>query len=103
MPPRDRARVAQRVRKLRLEIARSKGTHTDGQWASLLEEVGGRCVICEAIPPSLSKDHITPIYQGGSDAIENIQPLCRACNSAKGPDTFNWLAFRRVFGFSEAS
>lgn len=36
------------------------------------------------------KDHIEPVYSGGSDAIDNLQPLCRTCNSAKGPDTTDY-------------
>ena len=29
-------------------------------------------------------DHIIPIFQGGTNDIENLRPAHRACNSAKG-------------------
>jgi 5-methylcytosine-specific restriction endonuclease McrA len=51
----------------------------------------------------LERDHIVPIYQGGSDAITNIQPLCKRCNCAKGPETTDWAQRRREHGFEEAA
>src|SRR4029079_17208045 len=73
----------------RLSEARRKGTHTDEQWEAMKEEFGSCCVRCGRTEPDveLVKDHIVPMYQGGSDGIENLQPLCRYCNSSKGPDS----------------
>ena len=75
----------------RLAKARGKGTHTAIEWAALQEALDHKCVRC-GIPASncegdrLCKDHVVPIYQGGSDGIDNLQPMCRNCNSAKGAD-----------------
>jgi uncharacterized protein YdaU (DUF1376 family) len=78
-------------RSQRLAAARAKGTHTKIEWAAMLEVFGQQCVRCgihaDEARGGICKDHITPIYQGGSDAIWNLQPLCSSCNSSKGPDT----------------
>ncbi len=85
----------------RLRRAREAGTHTKQIWLDLVAEFDSRCVICGRRGP-VSKDHIVPIYQGGSDAIENIQPLCKPCNSRKGPDSTDWKRHRRERGFGES-
>jgi uncharacterized protein YdaU (DUF1376 family) len=83
-------RDSPKSRSERLAEARRKGTHTKEEWTALQKVCGDRCVICGAHKRTLHggglcKDHIEPIYRGGSDAIENIQPVCRQCNTSKGP------------------
>lgn len=98
-----RKRYAARIRAQRLAEARERGTHTPEQWNEILERYDYRCVQCGCEPVGRPcKDHIVPIYQGGSDAVENLQPLCRECNTGKGPDNFNWAAYRDEHGFSDA-
>lgn len=75
----------QRKRSERLSEARQKGRHTAEEWTAMVDLCGQQCARCQVkcIPV---KDHIVPIYKGGSDAIDNLQPLCGSCNSSKGPD-----------------
>lgn len=90
------------IRRERLRQAREQATHTAEEWVSIVAEFDGRCVRCGVWPdPNPCKDHILPIYCGGSDGIDNLQPLCRECNTAKGPDSFNWAAYRRDHGFPD--
>lgn len=74
------------IRAERMETARTKATHSAEEWRALLDASGRRCVKCGSEGP-IEKDHIIPIYQGGTDGIDNLQPLCRTCNAAKGPDS----------------
>jgi uncharacterized protein YdaU (DUF1376 family) len=76
------------LRQERLEKTREKATHTLAEWEALKQACGNACVKCGDVP--VVKDHITPIYQGGSDGIENLQPLCQSCNSAKGPEAVDY-------------
>ena len=80
----------QTTRSSRLAAARLKGVHTPYEWDAMLHITGHHCLKCGSGAGErggLVKDHVIPIYQGGSDAIDNIQPMCARCNSAKGPDT----------------
>lgn len=61
---------------------KADGSHTFEQWNELKEKHHFKCVICGEKKP-LTKDHIKPLSLGGTDNIENIQPLCRNCNSKK--------------------
>ncbi len=72
-------------RSQRLAEARRKGSHTPDEWQRLCRVFDFRCVRCGRADDTL-KDHIVPLYRGGSDAIENLQPLCAKCNRGKGPD-----------------
>lgn len=65
--------------------AREKGAdglHTYDEWVSLCKLHNNKCVIC-GNKDKLTKDHIIPLSKGGSDYIQNIQPMCRSCNSKK--------------------
>jgi len=95
----DRYYEARQKRKKRLAAARLLGTHTKNEWESLKKSLDFRCAKCGEKGWHLDKDHIVPLYLGGSDGIDNIQPLCAPCNARKGPDTTNWKAMRMEYGF----
>lgn len=67
----------------RKERARRKGTHTKLEWQSM-RALFLSCPCCETFDYVAVKDHVISLADGGSDAIENIQPLCRRCNCSKG-------------------
>ena len=60
----------------------AEGSHTLIEWDKLKDSCGNVCVFCGS-DEKLTKDHIVPLSKGGTDYIENIQPLCRSCNSKK--------------------
>lgn len=81
----DRARQNAVNRSQRMAEARKKSTHTAQDW-KILKEIFGCCVHCGTTEMNLEKDHVIPVYQGGADGIENIQPSCARCNARKGAD-----------------
>lgn len=81
--------LSKQRRAARMLAARLKGTHTDEEWNQILERHGHRCAGCgidatALTGGSLTKDHIVAVSKGGSDGADNLQPMCRNCNSAKG-------------------
>ena len=63
-----------------------KGTRipvdNDLRWA-LFQRDGYACVHCGS-RLDLTIDHIHPVSMGGLNSPENLQTLCRNCNSSKG-------------------
>ncbi len=82
------------VRAARTFLARLRGSHTREEWAELVARCGTACPRCLASPFWPSPDHIIPISVGGSDRIENLQPLCKTCNLGKRDERIDWLAIR---------
>jgi 5-methylcytosine-specific restriction endonuclease McrA len=67
-------------------IAREKGAEgriTKSDYEYIMDQCEGKCLSCGSTE-NLSIDHIIPIFHGGSNLRENLQILCRSCNSRKG-------------------
>lgn len=81
------------------------GNYNADQWNELKAKYGFMCLCCKKVEPEikLTADHIIPITQWKTyiqfhseikyqcNDIENIQPLCRSCNSRKGIKIENYL------------
>lgn len=93
-PLAERLAHNRRLRQARLRLAKTKGTHTTGDWEAIVAETAGICVRCgyQHVMPHEKpvKARVVPLALGGSDGIENIQPLCRRCAGAS--DGVNYLA-----------
>ena len=85
----DRVETCAAIAIRRYEIERSEretqapGQHTAAEWDALRELYGNQCLRCGSTD-QLTKDHIIPLSEGGSDSASNLQPLCLPCNSWKG-------------------
>jgi len=76
------------------------------RWQELVDRDGDRCAICGCkVEPSdiwinekgrkcfgrkyPTVDHIVPLKMGGTDELDNVQLLCKRCNSSKGAKCVN--------------
>lgn len=66
----------------RAQKRNSEGSYTQIQWKALCELHDNRCLCCGEQKP-LTVDHVIPLSKGGTNNIDNIQPLCKSCNSKK--------------------
>lgn len=68
------------------------GSFTAKEWAELKQRYNYTCLRCGRCEPhiKLTADHIVPISKGGWGTIDNIQPLCGPCNTAKHDNTIDY-------------
>lgn len=76
-------RNAARANRYYARKQKAEGTHTTREWLDLCVHYAMRCLCCGA-QKRLTIDHVIPLSQGGSDTIDNLQPLCMRCNARKG-------------------
>lgn len=88
----DPERFRSYTQKRRARRINSGGEHTKAEIAQLLKKQNGKCAACKSkVEQGYERDHILPLFLGGTNDIRNIQLLCRACNrrkSAKHPIAF---------------
>jgi hypothetical protein len=80
-PRLNRLRRARR----RARLLAAGGSFSTIEWLALCARYDFRCLACSAREPQirLEPDHVLPLASGGPNTIDNIQPLCRSCNSRK--------------------
>lgn len=69
----------------RIHEMRTRGSFDTKAWLSKVQEMGFRCQICliTAGEAKMTIDHIIPVSKGGTNHINNLQPLCLRCNLLK--------------------
>jgi 5-methylcytosine-specific restriction endonuclease McrA len=82
----DRVRVHRKNRRARKMGA--EGNYAPADVSLLWESQNGKCVGCgSSLERSCTVDHILPLSRGGSNWPNNLQLLCKPCNSRKGTKT----------------
>jgi 5-methylcytosine-specific restriction endonuclease McrA len=85
-------RMREQVRTRRNRKYQAEGFHTETEWVMLKAKYHYTCLHCGQREPeiTLTRDHVIPLTQGGSDWITNLQPLCHTCNSSKNNKSIDY-------------
>lgn len=75
--------------KAKRRSTKQAGSFSSREWMALCSKACNRCLCCKK-ECDLVPDHIIPLARGGSNGIDNIQPLCGRCNAKKGTKTIDY-------------
>jgi 5-methylcytosine-specific restriction endonuclease McrA len=82
--------VEKATKHTRRSRANNGGSFTGRELRALYDKYNNTCLCCECNTCKLTPDHVIPLAKGGSNTIDNIQPLCLPCNTKKGIDTTDY-------------
>lgn len=83
-------KAIEKTHRRRARIAGNGGDYTAKEWKDLVDLYENKCLCCGRNDVKITVDHIVPISVGGSNNIDNIQPLCKSCNSTKGAKVIDY-------------
>ena len=78
--------AARKNHRRRLRNNEVECTLTLEQWEKIIADQKNKCVICDKpfnTKRKATRDHIIPLSKGGGLTFENVQALCKSCNSKK--------------------
>jgi hypothetical protein len=76
-------KIRAKAHRRRARLQGNGGNYTPGEWKDLCSKYNNKCLCCGK-SKKLTPDHVIPLSAGGTNNIENIQPLCLSCNCRKG-------------------
>lgn len=79
----EQAQAEMRVRAIKTKRAEIASGYND-IFMAIGRRDGFRCASCRNTSNDLQIDHVVPVSKDGSNDLDNLQLLCRSCNSLKG-------------------
>ena len=82
---RNRSRILVYWQRKRVKRLAAPGTISRKEWTAVVEKYNYTCLCCGRSEPEIkiTIDHVIPVSRGGSNTIDNVQPLCFECNLRK--------------------
>ncbi len=80
----------------RAKRSKALGSHTGAEWEAVKQKFGNVCLCCGRGDRKLTADHVIPLCKGGTNFIENLQPLCISCNCSKNAKIIDYRPSAQV-------
>lgn len=81
------------INRLRRHKRRALGPINSTEWIAKVSILKNECQSCFKTEPEvkITIDHIIPVSKGGTNHIDNLQPLCMRCNQMKS-NKLDWVS-----------